>query len=114
MVRVTDSRMSGTSYGTVVLHVAPEAAVGGPLALVQDGDMIALDAAAGSLELEVAPERAGPPPRRLVAPPPAHLRGWPALYAGTSSRHRRAATWISSARPAPEHRKFIEPVVGRS
>ncbi len=41
MVRVSDARMSGTSYGTVVLHVAPEAAVGGPLALVEDGDMIA-------------------------------------------------------------------------
>ena len=53
MVRVTDARMSGTSFGTVLLHVAPEAAVGGPLGLVRDGDMIAVDVAAGSLELEV-------------------------------------------------------------
>ena len=44
MVRITDARMSGTSYGTVVLHVAPEAAIGGPLAVVQDGDMVELDA----------------------------------------------------------------------
>ena len=43
MVRISDARMSGTAYGTVVLHVAPEAAAGGPLALVQDGDMIELD-----------------------------------------------------------------------
>ena len=43
MVRISDARMSGTAYGTVVLHVCPEAAVGGPLALVKDGDMIELD-----------------------------------------------------------------------
>ena len=45
MVRISDARMSGTAYGTVVLHVAPEAAVGGPLALVRDGDLIELDVA---------------------------------------------------------------------
>jgi len=53
MVRVSDARMSGTAGGTVVLHVAPEAAVGGPLALVQDGDGIVLDAAARRLDLIV-------------------------------------------------------------
>src|SRR6266566_4956574 len=53
MVRVTDARMSGTSFGTVFLHVAPEAAVGGPLALVRDGDMISVDAATGLLDLDV-------------------------------------------------------------
>jgi dihydroxyacid dehydratase/phosphogluconate dehydratase len=54
MVRVCDGRMSGTGYGTVVLHVSPESAVGGPLALVRTGDVIALDVAARSLTLEVA------------------------------------------------------------
>lgn len=53
MLRISDARMSGTSYGTVVLHVAPESAVGGPLALVQDGDIIAMDANARTLTLEV-------------------------------------------------------------
>ena len=53
MVRISDARMSGTAYGTVVLHVAPESAVGGPLALVRDGDPISLDVAARSLRLEV-------------------------------------------------------------
>ena len=53
MVRISDARMSGTAYGTVVLHVAPEAAANGPLAIVQDGDWIALDSYAGKLELEV-------------------------------------------------------------
>ena len=56
MVRVSDARMSGTAYGTVVLHVAPEAAAGGPLALVQNGDMIELDVAGGRLHLEVSDE----------------------------------------------------------
>jgi L-arabonate dehydrase len=54
MVRVSDARMSGTAYGTVVLHVAPEAAVGGPLALVRDGDTIVLDVEARMLHLEVS------------------------------------------------------------
>jgi L-arabonate dehydrase len=53
MVRISDARMSGTAYGTVVLHASPEAAAGGPLALVQNGDMIALDVAARTLVLEV-------------------------------------------------------------
>ena len=54
MVRISDARMSGTSFGTVVLHVAPEAQAGGPLALVENGDWIALDVAARRLELEVS------------------------------------------------------------
>src|SRR4051794_34140191 len=56
VVRVTDARMSGTSFGTCVLHVAPEAAVGGPLGLVRDGDPILLDVPAGRLELELPQE----------------------------------------------------------
>ncbi len=114
MVRVTDSRMSGTSFGTVVLHVAPEAAAGGPLALVRDGDIIALDAAAGSLELEVAPEELA---RRAAAwspSPLAHLRGWPALYARTVQQAPQGCDLDFLTAPSPEHRKFIEPVVGRS
>jgi dihydroxy-acid dehydratase len=68
LVRISDARMSGTSYGTCVLHVSPEAAVGGPLALVRDGDVIVLDAAARRLDLDVDPaelerRRAELPPR---------------------------------------------------
>lgn len=55
MVRISDARMSGTAYGTVVLHVAPEAAAGGPLAAVRDGDWIELDCEAGRLHLDVPP-----------------------------------------------------------
>jgi L-arabonate dehydrase len=56
MVRISDARMSGTAYGTVVLHVAPEAAAGGPLALVKDGDFIELDCANGRLHLDLTDE----------------------------------------------------------
>ena len=80
MVRISDGRMSGTAYGTVVLHCAPEAAVGGPLALVRDGDTIELDAAEGRLELLV--KGAELERRRLDFRPPAlPSRGWRRLYA---------------------------------
>ena len=69
MVRISDARMSGTAYGTVVLHVAPEAAVGGPLALVRDGDMIALDVEARTLHLEVSDEELARRRRAWTAPP---------------------------------------------
>ena len=64
MVRISDARMSGTAYGTVVLHVAPEAAAGGPLAVVRDGDWIELDCEAGRLHLDICRRRTGRPPGR--------------------------------------------------
>jgi len=80
MVRISDARMSGTAYGTVVLHVCPEAAVGGPLALVQSGDMITLDVPSRTLQLEV--EEATLARRRTEWKPPAMPeRGWQRLYA---------------------------------
>lgn len=80
MVRISDARMSGTAYGTVVLHVCPEAAVGGPLALVQDGDMIELDVEHRRLELAISAEELA---RRRVAwsaPLPARSSGYESLY----------------------------------
>jgi len=80
MVRISDARMSGTAYGTVVLHVAPEAAAGGPLALVRDGDIIELDVAARTLQLRVSDAELA---RRRAAWRPAPLpttRGWVSLY----------------------------------
>jgi L-arabonate dehydrase len=80
MVRISDARMSGTAYGTVVLHVCPEAAVGGPLALVHSGDMITLDVPNRTLRLEV--EEATLARRRTEWKPPAMPeRGWQRLYA---------------------------------
>lgn len=79
MVRISDARMSGTAYGTVVLHACPEAAAGGPLALVRSGDMITLDVAKRRLCLEV--EEATLAARRAEwTPPPLPERGWERLY----------------------------------
>ncbi len=67
MVRISDARMSGTSYGACILHVAPESFVGGPLAFVQTGDEIEIDVAARRIHLHVGDEELGAPPRRLAA-----------------------------------------------
>jgi len=79
MVRISDARMSGTAYGTVVLHVAPEAAAGGPLALVRDGDMIELDVPARRLELLVSEEELAAR-RAAWTPPAAPEGGYASLY----------------------------------
>jgi L-arabonate dehydrase len=80
MVRVSDARMSGTAYGTVVLHVCPEAALGGPLALVHEGDWIELDVEARRLHLEVDDEELERRRAEWVAPEPAFKSGYQALY----------------------------------
>jgi dihydroxy-acid dehydratase len=104
MVRVSDARMSGTSYGACVLHVAPESFVGGPLALVKDGDTITLDVPGREIRLEVAEDelarrRAAWRPREVIYP-----RGWGALF----SRHVRQADkgcdfdFLEGTAPVPE------------
>jgi dihydroxy-acid dehydratase len=80
MVRVSDARMSGTSYGACVLHVAPEAYVGGPLALVRDGDPITLDVTERILRLEVPDEELARRRAEWTAPEPPYERGYGALY----------------------------------
>jgi dihydroxy-acid dehydratase len=80
MVRVSDARMSGTSYGTVVLHCAPEAAVGGPLALVQDGDLIELDVPARRLTLRVADDELARRRAKWRPPAPRYTHGVLAKY----------------------------------
>jgi L-arabonate dehydrase len=79
MVRISDARMSGTAFGTVVLHVAPEAAAGGPLALVQDGDMIELDVAERRLHLQVSDEELALR-RAQWTPEPAPASGYVHMY----------------------------------
>ncbi len=80
MVRISDGRMSGTSYGACILHVAPESFVGGPLALVQTGDEIEVDVPARRIHLHVGEEELG---RRRAAwkpPPPRYPRGYGAMF----------------------------------
>lgn len=80
MVRISDARMSGTAFGTVVLHAAPEAAIGGPLALVRDGDMIGLDVMARTLTLEVDDSELTRRKSEWTPPPPAMQGGYQSLY----------------------------------
>ena len=80
MVRLSDARMSGTSYGACVLHIAPESHVGGPLALVRTGDLITLDVAARTLRLEVDEAELARRRAEWQAPPPRYGRGFGALY----------------------------------
>ncbi len=82
MVRICDGRMSGTAYGTVVLHVSPEAADGGPLGLVETGDMIVLDVPARRLDVEVDAGvlAARRPTPRTTSGFAAPTRGWERLY----------------------------------
>ncbi|MGA2672966.1 MAG: L-arabinonate dehydratase [Terracidiphilus sp.] len=80
MVRISDARMSGTAYGTVVLHVSPEAALGGPLALVHEGDWIELDVAARRLHLDVDEAALARRRAEWVAPEPAFTSGYQSLY----------------------------------
>ena len=80
VVRVSDARMSGTSFGTVVLHVAPESAVGGPLSLVETGDEIELDVEARRLDLKIAPEEWDRRKARFQPAAPHYQRGYGKLF----------------------------------
>lgn len=109
MVRISDARMSGTAYGTVILHAAPEAAAGGPLAAVRDGDLIALDVAARTLELQVPAEEIA---RRLAAWSPLvrpNMGGYAQLYVDTVLQADEGADLSflvgrrGSATPRPSH-----------
>jgi dihydroxyacid dehydratase/phosphogluconate dehydratase len=80
MVRISDARMSGTAFGTVVLHVSPEAAVGGPLLVVRDGDPIVLDVEEGRLDLDLPPGELEQRLRDTPLPQPQYTRGYGALF----------------------------------
>jgi dihydroxy-acid dehydratase len=105
MVRISDARMSGTSYGACVLHVAPESHVGGPLALVEDGDVIELDIPGRRLSLQVGEEELA---RRRAAwkrPPPPFARGYGAIFAQHITQANEGCDFDvleAGAAPAPE------------
>jgi dihydroxy-acid dehydratase len=114
LLRISDARMSGTSYGAVVLHTAPESAVGGPLALVRDGDPIRLSVAARRLDLlvaedELAQRRAAWQPR-----PTQHLRGYPRLYIEHVLQADEGCDFDFLRPESAEQMVFVEPQVGRS
>ena len=109
MLRITDGRMSGTGFGTVVLHVAPESAVGGPLSLLRDGDMVSLDAYAGLLS--VSADLAG---REPIVPPVADTRGWPVLHRMHVRQAPEGCDYDFLTVRTPDQLTFREPVIGRS
>ncbi|WP_409346191.1 dihydroxy-acid dehydratase [Paenibacillus sp. MBLB4367] len=113
MVRISDARMSGTSYGAVVLHAAPEAAVGGALAIVQEGDWIELDIEASTIRLMLDDSEIE---ARLAAwqPPEAqHKRGYPRLFAEHALQAPEGCD-LDVLRPDnKEEADFVPPIVGR-
>ena len=104
MVRVSDARMSGTSYGTCVLHVAPESFVGGPLAFVRNGDLIELDVDKRELNLRISEQELQQRKNAWRAPAAKYERGYGAIF----SRHVRQADegcdfdFLEGTAPTPE------------
>lgn len=114
MVRISDARMSGTSFGTCILHVSPESAVGGPLSIVEDGDLIEVDVHSGLLNLLIDPAERDRRSRAWQPKSSEHLRGWPFLYQQHVLQSDQGCD-LDFLRPnSPEMRRFVPPVVGRS
>ena len=104
MVRISDARMSGTSYGTCVLHVAPESFIGGPLALVRNGDKITLDVAARKLTLEVGAAELARRRKAWKTPPAKYQRGYGALFAKHISQADKGCDldFLEGTAPTPD------------
>jgi dihydroxy-acid dehydratase len=104
MVRLSDARMSGTHYGSCILHASPEAAVGGPLALVQTGDWIELDVPARSIRMDVADEELARRRAAWTAPVQPFGRGWTQLYQRhvTQAHEGCDLDFLQSGPPTPE------------
>jgi dihydroxy-acid dehydratase len=104
MVRVSDARMSGTSYGACVLHVAPESFVGGPLALVRDGDIIELDVPGRRISLRVSDEELAARRAAWKPRPITHPRGWVALYSKHVTQADKGCDFdfLEGTAPVPE------------
>jgi dihydroxy-acid dehydratase len=113
MVRVTDARMSGTSFGTVILHAAPEGAVGGTIGLVRDGDIIAVDADAGTLHLDVSDDELATR-RTFVGVTPQRTRGYVELFRQHVTQAPAGCDFDFLALESGATPHLDEPVVGRS
>ena len=114
MVRISDSRMSGTSYGTVILHVTPEAAARGPLAIVRTGDRISLNVPQRKLDLLLPKEEISHRLNDLELPPTTQLRGYPRLYIDHVLQADQGCDFDFLRPKNAAELKFVQPVVGRS
>lgn len=104
MVRISDARMSGTAYGTCVLHVSPESYVGGPLAFVREGDMVSLDLQNRRLDLLISEEEMQARRSQWTKPSPRYLRGYGALYLERVAQANRGCDFdfLGTKAPTPE------------
>ena len=104
MVRISDCRMSGTSYGACVLHVSPEAAVGGPLALVRTGDMITMDVEKRVLHMEVSDEDLAERKVAWTRPAPHYERGYGSIYLAHVTQAHQGCDFdfLHAGAPTPE------------
>lgn len=114
VVRISDARMSGTSYGTVVLHAAPESAAGGPLAIVQNGDQIRLNVEERRLTLLISQAELDARLSRWQAPKSQHLRGYPRLYIEHVLQADAGCDFDFLRPECSDALKFVQPKVGRS
>ncbi|WP_088049447.1 dihydroxy-acid dehydratase [Virgibacillus dakarensis] len=113
MVRISDARMSGTSYGTIILHVSPEAQIGGALALVKTGDWIVLDVEQGILHLDISEEEMQQRLSQYKFPPREHKRGYWRLWQEHVLQAHEGCDFDFLCPKNPEEAKMISPVIGR-
>jgi dihydroxy-acid dehydratase len=114
LVRISDSRMSGTAFGTVVLHIAPEAAAGGLLGLVEEGDLIELNVASRRLQLQVDEATLSRRKQAWQSPATRHLRGYPKLYIDHVLQADEGCDFDFLRPDSIAAVDFVEPLVGRS
>lgn len=114
MIRITDARMSGTSFGVCLLHVSPEAAVGGPLALIENGDIIEIDVDKRSVNVRLSEAELEARRAKWKGFQSEHLRGWPLLYQQHVLQPDQGCDLDFLQAPTKAQRRFVPPVVGRS
>jgi L-arabonate dehydrase len=114
MLRISDARMSGTSYGTVVLHAAPESAIGGPLAIVKDGDRISLNVPDRRLDLLISEAEMADRLSRWSPPASEHLRGYPRLCIDHILQADQGCDFDFLRPTSNKALRFVPPIIGRS
>tara|TARA_Y100001970_G_C14243265_1_gene866246 strand:+ start:1166 stop:2899 length:1734 start_codon:yes stop_codon:yes gene_type:complete len=114
IIRISDARMSGTSFGTVILHSSPESALGGPLSIVKNGDKIELDATKKQLNLLLSEDEIKDRLSKIKKDKIKHLRGYPRLYVDHVLQADEGCDFDFLLPDSPNKVNFIEPTVGKS
>ena len=114
IIRISDARMSGTSYGTVILHSSPESAMGGPLSIVENGDKIKLNASKKQLDLLLSEDEIKDRLKNVKSSQSSHLRGYPRLYIDHVLQADEGCDFDFLLPDDPNNVNLIEPTVGKS